>query len=274
MFTLRHLEHSPRVTLLQILLKDEHDIRIDGILGPKTLAALKAFQRSRGQFPSGNATPDTWSELLRGTRLAVISSVDKGDPTLEVDVKALKDSGDKPIELGAMCNGVGQLISEVGRRAAGNSIAALRLDGHGNLGRWLTVSVGDVVDMNRKEYGETAKEYYSYVDPAHFSKLAALLGTLSGRFAPFGFAEHHGCSLGKRPETRKMLAKLADLWRVPISVGITLQSVGAVTFFNGPVFTAFPLGMSLHSWSRQFQNTSVRNMTPMSTSSPSFHYSR
>jgi hypothetical protein len=267
MFTLRYLEHSPRISLLQILLKDEHNIRIDGIFGPKTLAALKGFQRSRGQVPDGNVRPDTWNELLRGTRLAVVSSVDMGDPALSSDVKALKASGDEPIELGGMCNGLGQLISAVNARAVGKSIVALRLDGHGNLGRWLTVSVGDVVDMSKKDYRETAKEYYSYIDPKHFSTVASLLHQLTPRFAPFGFAEHHGCSLGKRPETRRMLAKLADLWRVPVSVGITLQDVGAVTYFNGPVFTAFPLGMSLRQWSHQFQNISVRNMTYKSTSS-------
>jgi peptidoglycan hydrolase-like protein with peptidoglycan-binding domain len=65
LFHLRYHEHSPRVTLLQILLKDEHNIRIDGMFGPKTLAALKAFQASCGQFPSGQATPDTWRELLK-----------------------------------------------------------------------------------------------------------------------------------------------------------------------------------------------------------------
>jgi len=135
-----------------------------------------------------------------------------GDPGLKVDVQALRESGDNPIELGAMCNGLSQLITDVKTRASGKSIAALRLDGHGNLGRWMTVSVGNVVDMTRKDYRETAKEYFSYIDAAHFSKVSGLLGGLSGRFAPFGFAEHHGCSLGKRPETRAMMAKLADLW--------------------------------------------------------------
>jgi peptidoglycan hydrolase-like protein with peptidoglycan-binding domain len=270
MFLLHHHEHSPRVTLLQVLLKDEHKIQVDGIFGPKTFAALKAFQSSRGQFPSGQATPDTWRELLLGTNLAVISSVDMGDEGLKVDVQALKASGDNPIELGAMCNGLGQLISDVEGRASGKSIAALRLDGHGNLGRWMTVSVGDVVDMTKKDYKETAKEYYSYIDAGHFSKVSGLLGKLSGRFAPFGFAEHHGCSLGKRPETRRMMARLADLWRVPVSVGIVLQPFGAVTYFQGPVVTVFPLGMNLHSWSQQFQNVSVRIMTPMRRSASSF----
>jgi len=270
MFILQYFEHSPRVTLLQILLKDEYSLKIDGIFGPKTLAALKAFQQSRGKFPSGNATSDTWHDLLLGTGLVVVSSVDMGDPTLEVDVQALKAAGDRPIELGGMCNGLEALIDAVRGRAAGKSIAALRLDGHGNLGRWLTVSVGDVVDLTKAEYAIIAEEYYSYVDAEHFSTVAPLLGQLSNQFASFGFAEHHGCSLGKRPETRKMLAKLANLWGVPISVGITLQNVGAVTFFNGPVFTAFPHGMNLHTWSHQFQNVSVRNATYVSNSSPLF----
>jgi peptidoglycan hydrolase-like protein with peptidoglycan-binding domain len=50
MFILQYFEHSPRVTLLQILLKDEYSLKIDGIFGPKTLAALKAFQQSAGSF--------------------------------------------------------------------------------------------------------------------------------------------------------------------------------------------------------------------------------
>jgi Putative peptidoglycan binding domain len=268
MFSLHYMEHSPRVTLLQILMKDEQELKIDGILGSHTYAALKAFQRSRGLAATGIATPDTWAALLDGTDLAIISSVDMGDPTAKIDVQALKASGDTPIQLGSMCNGIGQLMGEVKKRARGRSIAALRLDGHGNLGRWLTVSVGDVVDMSKEDYAATAKEFHSYIDSKHFSTVAPLLGTLSDQFAPFGFAEHHGCSLGKRPETRKMLARLANLWGVPISVGITLQNFGAVTYFNGPVFTAFPHGMSLHAWSQQFQKTSVRTMTPARTSSP------
>jgi hypothetical protein len=100
------------------------------------------------------------------------------------------------------------LISEVESRASGKRIATLRLDGHGNLGRWMTVSVGDVVRMSKKE---------------------------------------HGCSLGKRPATRKMMAKVADLWEVPISAGVDLQPFEVVTYFHGPVVTVFPGAMNLHS---------------------------
>src|SRR5262245_37805013 len=130
MFTLRYHEQSPRVTLLQLLLKDEHDLRVDGVFGPKTFAAVKAFQYSRRQFPGGLPTPATWAELFRGTHLSVVSSVDAGDPGLaKDDGTALRAAGDTPILLGAMCNGLGQLVTEVRARAANKSIAALRLDG-------------------------------------------------------------------------------------------------------------------------------------------------
>jgi len=274
MFTLNYLEHSPRVTLLQLLLKDEYPLTIDGIFGPKTQAALKAFQASRSKVPTGIANPETWQDLLAGTGLAVVSSVDLGDPRLGDDAQLLREAGDDPIEIGGMCNGLGQLVSSVSARAEGKKIAALRLDGHGNLGRWLTISVGDVVDMSPQDYAETAKEYYSYVDPAHFATVSPLLGRLTPKFARFGFAEHHGCSLGKQPATRKMLAKLANLWGVPFSVGVEKQPVGAVTFFKGPVFTAFPHGMNLRSWSHQFQKTTVRTMSMAPTSSSSLRYMR
>jgi hypothetical protein len=265
MFTLHYGEHSPRVTLLQILLKDEQKLRVDGVLGPKTVAAVKAFQSSCRQFPGGLPAPATWQELFRGTGLAVISSVDAGDAGVAAaDGGALRAAGDTPILLGAMCNGLGQLVSQVRSRAAGKSIVALRLDGHGNLGRWMTVSVGNVVELakeNPREYRLVEKEYFSYINPTHFAKLRPLLGQLTGNFAAFGFAEHHGCSLGKRSDTRKMMAKLADLWGVPVSVGVNLQPFGVITRFAGPVVTVYPHRMNLHSWSRQFQDVTVRNMS-------------
>lgn len=265
MFTLKFREHSPRVTLLQILLKDEYRLRVDGIFGPKTQAAVNQYQWSHGELPRGLPTPTTWRNLLLGTGLTVVSSIDADDAEMvRDDRKALQAVGDKPILLAAMCNGLGQLIAEVNGRSAGQMLAALRLDGHGNLGRWMTLSVGDVVtlrEQNPAEYRKVAKEYFSYIDPAHFAKIAPVLRQLSNKFAPFGFVEHHGCSLGKRPETRKMMAKLADLWGVPISVGTRTQSFGVVADFEGPVVTAYPRGMNLISWSRQFQAQTVRNMS-------------
>lgn len=259
------------MTLLQLLLRDEHDLRVDGVFGPKTLEAVQAFQSSRHQFPTGLPTPETWEELFRGTSLTVVSSIDAGDPGVAVDDgAALRAAGDPPILLGAMCNGLGQLVAEVRSRAAGKSIAALRLDGHGNFGRWMTISVGEVADLSKekpREYRLIEKEYYSYIDPTHFPRLQPFLAQLTHHFAPFGFAEHHGCSLGRglqkhsKTPKRLMMEKLANLWGVPVSVGIVLQPFGVVTYFAGPVVTVFPHGMNLRSWSQQFQHASLRNMS-------------
>jgi Putative peptidoglycan binding domain len=262
MFQLSYAEHSPRVTLLQILLKDEYRLRVDGAFGPKTLAALRAFQAAHNEPALGVTSPGTWRKLLNGTRLAVVSSVDAADQGLAaIDGQALRAAGDTPILMQPMCNALGQLVADVRQRSAGNSLAALRLDGHGNLGRWLTISAGDVVDMKRAEYREVEREIFNYVSAANFSRVASVLAQLKPLFAPFGFAEHHGCSLGSRPETLKMLARLANLWNVPVSVGVRTQDFGVVTYFQGPVRTVFPNGMSLKAWSHQFQLARVRNMS-------------
>ena len=99
MFDLRFGEKSPRITLLQILLKDEFGLRVDGIFGKNTLSVVKSFQRSRRQPETGVAAREAWTELLRGTDLVVVSSVDVGDPTLRFDVEKLKAVGDSPMSL-------------------------------------------------------------------------------------------------------------------------------------------------------------------------------
>jgi putative peptidoglycan binding protein len=265
MFTLKLHERSPRVTLLQILLKDEYRLRVDGVFGPKTLGAVRQFQSSHGELPRGLPTATTWKQLFQGTGLTVVSSIDADDAVMaRIDRNALEAVGDKPILLAAMCNGLGQLIAEVSGRSAGQMLAALRLDGHGNLGRWMTLSVGDVVHLAEKnpaEYRKVEKEYFSYIDPKHFAKIAPVLNQLTSKFAPFGFVEHHGCSLGTRADTRKMMAKLANLWGVPVSVGSWLQPFGVIADFKGPVYTAYPRGMNLRAWSHQFQLETVRTMS-------------
>jgi hypothetical protein len=79
----------------------------------------------------------------------------------------------------------------------------------------------------------------------NFSKVNGIIQPLSAIFAPFGFAEHLGCTLGARHQTREMLRKLADLWGVPIRVGIWTQPIGSVMDISGPAFTAFPRGRDL-----------------------------
>ena len=268
MFNVNHGELSPRVTLLQVLLNshacagaDGKRLTVDGSYGRNTRAAVAAAGKMIGVGDmSGNAaTPALIQRLLADVDLSVITTVDLGDPALQADVDAFRRNFDDPILLGGMCNGLVQMVQDVRSRAVDGHVAALRLDGHGNLGEWLTVSVGSVAHLRtgtpaeRQEYAAIAQEIYSYIGAENFGKVNGLIAPLSQIFAPFGFAEHLGCTLGARPKTQAMLRKLATLWGVPIRVGVQTQPIGSVMDIKGPAFTAFPGGHSLLSWSRQFQ---------------------
>jgi hypothetical protein len=256
MITATSGEHSPRVVLIQILLNRARTsplLEVDGRFGPKTERAVIAYQRNNpGLHPSGKVDSATWMKLPRGNSVNVVDVVDVGDPGLGASVvKDLTAAGGKPIELGLMCNGVGQMVTSASARAASGSVGLLRIIGHGNLGQWLTVSVGNVVHSSPAWQKVLASEDHSYVSADNFAQLAPVLAPLKRLFAPYGSAEHGGCSLGGRERTRKLLHMLADLWQVPVTVGVGLQYSNL--HFDGRTFTAYPGFGTLESWSRQFR---------------------
>jgi len=123
-------------------------LNVDGAYGPKTKTALEGFQRNATGHATGHCDPATFNLLFRDSGLCIIDSLDVGDEMVKRTAEpVLNDIGaGQPIELGLMCNGVGQLIQEVISRA-NCPIALLRLAGHGNFGRWMTVSVGAVAHL-------------------------------------------------------------------------------------------------------------------------------
>ena len=53
------------VKTLQFLLRARgHTVTVDGIFGPQTDAAMKAFQMSKGLAADGTADPNTWTALI------------------------------------------------------------------------------------------------------------------------------------------------------------------------------------------------------------------
>jgi putative peptidoglycan binding protein len=247
-------ECSPRVALIQILLnRAGNSLKVDGIFGGKTRAAVLDFQRSQGINPDAVVGPDTWWSFPLGDNTKVVDVVDIADPGVGGGAVAQeKKAGGDPIQLGLMCAGVEQMVDDVIRKAGRHGkMALLRITGHGNLGRWFTVSVGDVVDLKPADYKVWATEYHSYIDWSHIDELEDTLAPLSACFAPYGMMEHGGCSLGGKPDTRKLMHRLADLWGVPVSAGVGIQR--SILRFDGQVFTAYPSNGSLETWSKQFR---------------------
>ena len=50
--------------LQQLLRARNHPVAVDGIFGPNTESAVKAFQQSRGLAADGIVGPQTWSRLV------------------------------------------------------------------------------------------------------------------------------------------------------------------------------------------------------------------
>jgi len=247
-------ERSPRVALVQVLLnRAGNTLKVDGMFGPKTRTAVVEFQRSHGLAPNAVVGPQTWRHFPLGDNTNVVDVVDIGDPSVGGGaVWQLRRAGGNPIELGLMCAGVEQMVGEVMSQCGGaGKLALLRITGHGNLGRWMTVSVGDVVDLKRRDYRLWATEYHSYIDWGHIDALAPTLSRLRGCFATYGMMEHGGCSLGSKARTRQVMHRLADLWDVPVSVGVGIQV--SILKFDGKTFTAYPRHGSLDSWSHRFR---------------------
>jgi len=85
----------------------------------------------------------------------------------------------------------------------------------------------------------------------NFMQIRNTLGRLRPCFAPCGSVEMHGCRVGMGSTGRRFLARLAQVWGVPVTGAINQQSFGTETAdrYEGPVHTAYPGRGNLRSWS-------------------------
>lgn len=61
----QHGNQGHPIRALQFLLRAHgHNLAVDGIFGPATEAAVKAFQTGKGMTADGIVTPQTWSALI------------------------------------------------------------------------------------------------------------------------------------------------------------------------------------------------------------------
>lgn len=97
--TLREGSNGPAVRQLQTLLQQKgFNLAVDGAFGPKTKAAVQAFQRSQGLVADGIVGPKTWNKLKTATPLPPPPPGPAGRGTAESFVqKALAQRGDRYI---------------------------------------------------------------------------------------------------------------------------------------------------------------------------------
>ena len=251
MLDVRTGDRGPRVVLLQVLLNRRGaGLKVDGIFGPRTGRAVDA---ARGRLLGSRGTaadPDLWTALFDEQRLCGVDAFDMGEERFTRGATIVRSAGSQVVETGAMCDGIGAVVSGIADRSSPpGSLAVLRTWGHGNRGHWLSFTVGEVVETTERDPvlgAQIAAEQRSYVYPGNYDAMSRVLAPVRGCFAGVGIYEHHGCSLGKIPETRRMMGRLADLWGVPVTVAHGTQLIpytaAAALRFQGQTFTAYPGG--------------------------------
>jgi hypothetical protein len=252
-------DSGPRVVLLQVLLnRHGGGLTVDGIFGTRTRQAVSDARERLLGGPGPAADPDLWRALFDEQSLCGIDAFDMGEERFVEGTRIVAQAGSRVVETGAMCNGVEAVVQGIRARSAPpGSLAALRTWGHGNRGHWLSFTVGEVVEttIEHPALGAAiAAERRSYIDPDNFDTMSPVLMPVRRCFATVGIYEHHGCSLGRIPATRRMMGRLARLWGVPVTVAVGTQRIpftaATALRFQGQTFTAYP-GGTLRSWIAQ-----------------------
>lgn len=244
-------ERSARVVALQILLNRSAAVVpklvTDGEFGDRTRTAVDLYRDAemRQSGPAGVADPALWRFMLDRARLAVMDSVDVTDPMLLDRTVPELTRWTSPVTLGAMSNGVHELVTKVKERVQDQgSLLMLRLHGHGKSGI-VAVSHG-----SRRIMGDKINPFEAQSVIAHdiVPVLEPQLRRLAPLFCDFGFVELHSCHVAEGVEGQGFVRKLAEILGVPVRAAYTTQSERAVFTLTGPTLSGLPGGRSLREW--------------------------
>jgi hypothetical protein len=236
---LRQGDNLPMVGVLQHLLnRTGASLVPDGIFGPRTLAAVKNFQRPRGLVADGIVGQATWTRITAGVSLPIVDSIDIWDPTfLKEDATYIRKAGGNPLLIGGMCNGVEQAVTLL---AGSKNVFLLRFHGHGAPGVASVSSGHGELDPNLKERADISS------DPV----ILNLLGRLRPIFGPYGSVEFIECQTGGQTAGKRLLSQLAAKLGVPVTGAVQDQPFGRLWSFrlSGPTVTIVPGGGTLANW--------------------------
>ncbi len=231
----------PTVGVLQLLLnRAGAQLPVDGDFGSKTEKAVIEFKSERRMAPGGVVDKTTWSRIKGAEILPVVDSIDITDPGDVGEVKDARAGGGAVVLRGGMCNGVGQAIQDI-IGAASSKLFLVRMHGHGTSG-----------NIGISEGTETMTGHRAGLDLDNLKSIEADLRRLKSALGPYGSVQLMGCNTGQGTRGSQMLAKLANIWDVPVSAGIRTQTSGpkGIFRFEGPVVTRCPGGISLKRWCR------------------------
>jgi hypothetical protein len=243
-------DELPAVGVLQKLLnRTGAKLEPDGVFGPKTKEAVRAFQRPRGLDPDGVVGEVTWPRVSAGAAsirvvdcIDVFEGVGTASPEAATpEVNDIQRAGGKVVTIGGASGGVEAAVNAILRVAAPGTVFLLRFHGHGAPGL-AGISFG---------YGDLGG-YGSTIDVANVATLRPVLVRLKPVFGPYGCVQFMHCSTGYGASGRRLLQTIANDLGVPASAGLFLQIGGGQKTFRleGPTFTALPRGLSLQSWCR------------------------
>jgi Putative peptidoglycan binding domain len=236
---LREGDHLPAVGVLQQLLNRTGALLVpDGVFGPRTLAAVKNFQKPRGLVADGIVGEKTWARLTTGVKLPIFDSIDVWDPTFfKQDAAYVQKVGGHPLMIGGMCNGVEQIVSQL---SGLTNVFLLRFHGHGAPG----------VASGSSGHGELDPKMRELSDIWGNPTIVRILGRLAQIFGPYGCIQFIECQTGAGAKGRLLLRKLADQLGVPVTGAVRDQPFGRLWTFrlSGPTVTVVPGAGSLSDW--------------------------
>jgi hypothetical protein len=249
-------DHLPSVGVLQKLLnRAGAKLNPDGIFGPKTLAAVRQFQRAHRLTPDGIVGKDTWPRLTAGLDLPIVDCVDVFDSfqkeellrakkkkkaehmadSYEIEVADIRAVGGNPLVIGGMSNGVEQAVLMI--CAAARATFLLRFHSHGYAGSaGISAGSGGPNELNR-------------INAKSIPQLRGVIARLKSVFGPYGAIQFMSCETARGTDGRQMLETVASIVEVPVTAGVNDQYGGGTSTFRleGPTRTAFPNGQTADS---------------------------